>query len=376
MIPRLEFRFVIAAMAALAGTGRAEAQANDLKLLLTLESPSITYPFPARAILHLVNGGTKPVWLYHRARNGIPDASGEGPTLALRFGTTAQSNSEKGEATVLEPTGLPHPKLVRLAPGEEYTEKEVIRLSPANLGEEGKPAPVWGHYRLSATYRAAYSNADEVARMAGVELWQGEVSSGPLEIELAAPRATGSLSGSVLNPDNQRITDALVSLTDGEERLIGQTEPDSNGQFTFPSLPTGVYWVVVERWPRKEQTAEFRRFDLSTESPEASHDFVLAPREIYEPKKILHEPVLFRVTNPAGDALADVEMEITWSSGEVMDNVKARTNAEGLAAVELIPGANFIALKRKGCPEDDQRVNVEARGVVDAFNLVEECQKP
>jgi carboxypeptidase family protein len=389
MIRRLEFRFVIAALLALARTSRVEAQANGLKLLLTLESPSITYPFPARATLHLVNGGTKPVWLYHRARasdgGAGPAVAGpalsdsppnDGPSLAVRFETAAKGDSERGEGAILDPTGIAHPKLVRLGPGEEYTEKEVIRLSPANAGEETKRAPVWGRYRLSATYRAAYSNAGEVTRMTGVELWQGEITSAPAEIELAAPTATGSLSGSVLGSDNQRITDALVSLTDGEEQLIGQTEPDSNGQFTFSSFPTGVYWVVVERWPRKEETAVFRRFDLTAESPETSYNFILAPPEIYEPKQILHEPVLFRVTNPAGDALANVEMEITWSSGEVMDSVKTRTDPEGLATVELIPGANFVSLKQKKCPEEDQRVGVEGRGVVEAFNLVEECRKP
>src|SRR5438046_5385202 len=123
MIRRLDFRIALAAWLALAGAGHAQAQANRLKLLLTLESPSITYPFPARATLHLVNGGSKPVWLYHRARNGIADASAEGPALAVRFATSTSGESGKGEATVPEPTGLPHPKLVRLAPGEEYTEK-------------------------------------------------------------------------------------------------------------------------------------------------------------------------------------------------------------------------------------------------------------
>ena len=82
------------------------------------------------------------------------------------------------------------------------------------------------------------------------------------------------------------------------------------------------------------------------------------------------------MTNPAGHPVADASLEVTWSSGEVMDSVKARTDAEGLASVELIPGANFVSIKRKGCPEEDQRVMVEARGVVDAFSLTEECRKP
>ncbi|PYV13924.1 MAG: hypothetical protein DMG21_19795 [Acidobacteria bacterium] len=375
-------RLLVAVALALAGSVRARAQTPKgsvepaLKLLLTFESSSITYPFAARATLHLVNGGTKPVWLYHRARNGVPAATAEGPTLAIHFATAASGKTESGEAAVLEPTGLPHPKLVRLGPGEEYTEKKVIRLAPAHADGEGEGASAWGRYRISAAYSAHYSNADEIARLTGVELWQGEVTGAPAEVELARPTATGSLSGSVLGSDNRRITYALVSLADGEEELVGQTEVDANGQFAFSKLPAGVYWLVVERLPRRDETAVFRRFELTADSPAQSYDFVLAPPEIYEPKQMLHEPVVFRVTNPAGHPVADASLEVTWSSGEVMDSVKARTDAEGLASVELIPGANFVSIKRKGCPEEDQRVMVEARGVVDAFSLTEECRKP
>src|SRR5690242_12289447 len=143
MIRRLEFRVVIAAMLALSGTGRVAAQANGLRLVLSLDSSSLTFPFPARTTVHLVNSGTKPVWLYHRARatdvGAGPAVAGpaptenplaEGPTLAVHFAAVAKGDSKRGEGAVLEPTGLPHPHLVRLGPGEEYAEKEVFRLSP------------------------------------------------------------------------------------------------------------------------------------------------------------------------------------------------------------------------------------------------------
>ena len=76
-------RLLVAVALVLAGSVRARAQTPKgsvepaLKLLLTFESSSITYPFAARATLHLVNGGTKPVWLYHRARNGVPGSGRE-----------------------------------------------------------------------------------------------------------------------------------------------------------------------------------------------------------------------------------------------------------------------------------------------------------
>jgi hypothetical protein len=392
MIRRFEFRFVIAAVLALAGTRRVEAQANGLKLVLTLESPAVTYPFPVRATLHLVNGGTKPVWLYHRARNSteiLPTSSqpgafilenpAEGPTLAVHLVDAAPGVPERGEGAVLEPTGLPHPELVRLGPGEEYAEKEVIQLSPATpraRGEDSKSPPIWGRYRLSVTYRAKHSNADEVARLTGVELWQGDIASDPIEVELAPPAGTGSITGSVLAPDNQRITDALASITDEEERLIGQVRVDLDGRFAFSNLSLGIYWVVVERTPRKEQTAVFRRFKLTAESPATSFDFVLSPVEIHHPKQLLHEPVVFQVTSPAGSPVAATSVEATWSSGDVMDSVKGKTDRQGQVVLDLIPGPNIITFKRKGCPEEVQRLVVEGKSVVDGFNLVEECRKP
>src|SRR5437879_854436 len=207
MIRRLEFRFAIAAVLALAGTSRAAAQANSLRLVLSLESSSITFPFPTRATLHLVNSGTKPVWLYHRARAAELGAGPrpaptenpptDGPTLAVHFMAAAKGDSKRGEGAVLEPTGLPHPHLVRLGLGEEYAEKEVLQLLPATEGEEGKGAQVWGRYRLSVTYRAKYSNADEIARVTGVELWQGEIATEAVEVELRPPAGTGSITGSV-----------------------------------------------------------------------------------------------------------------------------------------------------------------------------------
>ncbi len=385
---RLQFRLGIVHALILAFTvlGRADAQANGLRLVLSLESSSITFPFPARATVHLVNSGTKPVWLYHRARATEVGASlrpapaenptADGPTLAVQFVAAAKGNSKKGEGAVLESTGLPHPHLVRLGPGEEYAEKEVLQLSPATGGEEGKGAQVWGQYRLSVTYRAKYSNADEIARVTGVELWQGEIATEAVEVELRPPAGTGSINGSVVGTDNQRMTNGLASLTDEEERLIGQLRVDFDGRFAFSNLPLASYWVVVERMPQKEQTAVFRRLQLTAESPAASFEFVLSPPEVYEPKQMLHEPVVFRVTSPAGHPLAGTSLEVTWSSGEVMDSVKGKTDREGVAALELIPGPNFITLRRKGCPAEDQRVVVEGSGVVNGFDLVEDCGKP
>jgi hypothetical protein len=85
--------------------------------------------------------------------------------------------------------------------------------------------------------------------------------------------------------------------------------------------------------------------------------------------------VLFRVTDPAGRPLGKVSLEVIWSSGTVLDNVKGETLEDGTVALELIPGRNFATLRRRGCPKQDQRVDVTPGGGIDGFKLILECAK-
>ena len=114
-------------------------------------------------------------------------------------GQAAISNPAQG--AVFESVGLPKPKLVRLAPGEDYEERATIRLTPA-LSEVQKP--IWGTYRLSITYKAQYSNAEEIQRNLKVTVWQGEVSSDAIEVQLQppGPESRGQVSGTVNTPDS------------------------------------------------------------------------------------------------------------------------------------------------------------------------------
>jgi hypothetical protein len=85
--------------------------------------------------------------------------------------------------------------------------------------------------------------------------------------------------------------------------------------------------------------------------------------------------VLFRVTDSAGQPLDKVLLEVIWSSGTVLDRVKGNTLEDGTVALELIPGRNFATLRRRGCPKEDQRVDVASGGGIDAFKLVFACAK-
>jgi hypothetical protein len=370
---RIHFLLILAALSA--GTVLASGEAEPLKLLISVEQPAIAAPYPARLTLHFHNAGRETLWLYRRVRT----LATEGATLEARLepiGTTlSPDSSTPAQGRAFESVGFPCPKLIRLAPDDDTTEKAVLEVIPALSGPEGKGSPLWGRYRLSVTYRAKYSNAQEIRRNLGAVLWQGEVTSNTIELDLQPPSGQGSISGTVKRNDGPLLRDVLVSLSDGEERLVGQVTTDSEGGFSFTQLPFGTWWVIVRRPDFDEDSVVFRHLDVTAAEPAATIEFILLPPEIYEPDRLLHKPVLFLVTDSAGGPLEKVSLESTWSNGTVLDNVRAETPGDGTVAVELLPGRNFVTMKRRGCPKEEHRADVAAGGGVDGFKLVFECAK-
>ena len=353
----------------------ADSAADVLKLLISVEQQVITAPYPARLTLHLHNSGPAPLWLYRRVRN----QTSAGSSLEARLepvgaaGSAGVSTSARG--WVFESVGLPRPKLVRLAPGDDSTEKTSLKLVPARAGATGGESPLWGRYRLSVTYRAKYPNAEEIERVLGAVLWQGEVTSNTIEIELQPPAGEGSVAGTVLGTEGRSLVGVLVSLADQEDHLVDQTLTDSEGRFSFTSLPLASYWVTVRRPEFSEDTTVFRHLALTPAAPAGAIELVLLLREIYEPQYLLHKPVLFRVTDNTGQPLDKASLEVIWSSGTVLDRVKGETWEDGTVALELLPGRNFATLKRRGCPKEDHRVDVGPGGGIDGFKLTLECAK-
>jgi hypothetical protein len=58
-----------------------------------------------------------------------------------------------------------------------------------------------------------------------------------------------------------------------------------------------------------------------------------------------------------------------------MDSVKGETGSDGALALELIPGRNFVTLKRRGCPKQDERADVVAGAGIDGFAYTLECAR-
>jgi hypothetical protein len=367
---------------------RGAAVDTPLKLLISVEQQNIAAPFPARVTLHLHNAGNETVWLYRHARGRLPaprrlteeetgPQSSGGSLLTVKLEPVSPVQvaiSNPAQATVFESVGLPKPKLSRLAAGEDYEEKTSIRLTPA-LSEVQKP--IWGAYRLTLTYKAEYSNAEGIQRDLKVIVWQGEVSSNAIGVQLQppSPESRGEISGTVDTPDSVPIREAIVSLTDQAEHLVDQTTSDPEGRYSFSNLPPGLYWVTARRADATGDTVVFRHVQLTPSELSASQELVLIPQEIYEPQKMLHKPVLFRVTDSAGSPMDRVALEVVWANGSVVHNVKGETGTDGSLALELIPGRNFVTLKRHGCPKQDERADVAAGEGIDGFEYTFECAK-
>src|SRR5256886_9343671 len=116
------------------------AEANALKLLISLEQQSVTAPFPARITLHLHNSGQQPLWLYRKARDASTAFHGDasrleseervttytsgGATLAVHLAPAeAHEVATPAQGAVLDSVGMPHTKLIRLGPGEDLVER-------------------------------------------------------------------------------------------------------------------------------------------------------------------------------------------------------------------------------------------------------------
>jgi hypothetical protein len=366
-----------------------QASSPSLNLLISMKQQFVAEPEAARILLHLHNPTRQTLWLYRRARakqppveivydeKRLPETTG-GSTVEVKLqpadAKSAQAAASPAEATVLEYVGMPKPRLVKLPAGGDYEETSIVHLKPA-LAEGQKP--IWGAYQLAVTYGASFSNGDEFQRNLGTLLWQGEVTSNVITVELRPPLpdSVGVLGGTALGPDLQPRAGIRVSLSDAQEQLVDQLITGADGRFSFTQLPLALYWVTGRREVTLEDTATFHHEELTSAVPTVNTQIVFFPAEIYEAKKVVHKPVLFRVFDANGQPLAGMELDATFSNGEVLDDLKTTTDDEGMAPMELISGRSSVSLKRRHCAEQVERADVAPGGGVDSFKYVFDCQK-
>lgn len=375
-----------------AASAGAAAGSSDLKLLISIDRPTVRAPFPARIILHFHNSGHETLWVYVPVRDASALSGTMNPLTTEDLGPSSTSGGSAlgihlvpvnlapsgppSEGRVLESAGLPHPKLLTIAPGEDYEEKTALRLLPASADQNGAQ-PLWGHYKLSLTYTADFSNGANLNRILGTALWEGKLESDSIEVALEPPSADAqaSIGGSVVGADMQPVVGGLVTLSDQQEEVLDQSAPDEAGKFRFTRLPSGLYWVTARRRNASADAAVFRHVLLSFNEPAGTLQLVMLQPDVFQPQQLRHKPVLFRVFTADDRPAEGVTLEATWSSGTVLDNVKGRTEKDGAAALELIPGRNYVTLRRSGCPKQEERVDVAPGGGIDGFKLVFGCAK-
>jgi hypothetical protein len=369
------------------------AAAGDLKLLISVDHPSITPSVAVRITLHLHNASHEPLWIYAPIRDVSVVSGAVNPFTAEDLGEGAttggsslesklipangSSPEEAAAGHVLEVPGFPHPKLISIAPGDDYEESAFVQITPASTAQGDSQQPLWGNYRFSVIYKAHFSNGPNLNSILGTHIWEGETESNTVNLELrpAPEDARASVDGSVVNSQMQPLYGFLVTLSDQQNRPIGQAMSDEDGKFSFAHLPLSFYWLTARRRTTSEDLTVFRHVTPSPSEPAETVQLVLLPSEIHHPEQLLHKPVLFRVLDSQDRPLGGVALDDTWSTGTVSDRVRGLTNADGSAALDLIPGRNFVTLARKGCPRQDERVDVAAGVGIDGFKFVFDCTK-
>jgi hypothetical protein len=181
------------------------------------------------------------------------------------------------------------------------------------------------------------------------------------------------VSGTVQGALQQSLPDVLVTLSGEDERPIDQMLTEGDGRYAFDRLPLGTYWVTARRPAIPEDTTVFRKLVLTPEAPHATLDLLMLPPDSNQAKGLLHKPLLLLVTDGQENALAGVTYEVVWSTGKVAESIRGTTEADGRAALELIPGRSFVTLKRKGCRRTEHRIDLEAGPGVDAVKLAIDC---
>ena len=368
--------------------GANPAATPELTVSLAVEHQAIAQPFPMRVMLRFHNAASHPLWLYRHVRDPMdrartaetnqntPGATNGGSRLVVHLERApAPEWRQPPRGTVLASVDLPHPRMVALAAGAETTEGAVIALEPGTVASGGNAQAVWGKYELSVSYQASYSNGDALSRDLGVDIWQGEAVSNTVEVDLepAPPSASGTVAGKVTNREGHPLTYTLVSLSDHESHVLSQFITDIDGEFSFPHLPAGTYWITARRVAATYETAAFEHTDLGTGATADVHLVILEP-ELYQAKQFWHKPVLLRVTNNAGDPIEGVEIGALNTNGEVAETVKGETDAAGTASLDLLPGRNYVTLKRRKCPSADSRVDVSEGDGIDGQSLQMDCK--
>ncbi len=368
-------------------------RAQGLSLSLSVKSSTVVAPNAVQAALLFQNNSRRTIWLYRPIKNASmaqsrnrfeaaaanatgPNTTSGGSALQVHLAPVKPPPGGAGVAahgSVILTPAFPHPGLVRLQPGRQYGVRVGIIWKPAQANTGKERQPLWGRYQFSVTYSARYSNQDEVVRELGVNLWHQQVKSNSVTLDLEPPSGRGRVEGTVFGSGGESLAGILSTLSDSEENPINQVRTDLQGKFIFPHLAWGNYWLTVRQIGASQDTTVYRRFKLSSGSPQANTKLMMLPDKSNDTHRLLHKPVLFRAVDSNGKPLAGIKLVVVWSTGTSVADFKTETAKDGAATINLIPGQNFVTLSGHKCTSIDRRADVQPGSGVNGFQYTMNC---
>ncbi len=358
-----------------------EPAKSPLKLRISLLNASVTEPYPARARLEFQNTGSQTLWLYRpiqtpERKTWRAELEG-GSSLVVKLAPVNRPpiKATPGRSCLLNSVGYPHPELMPVPPGGEVTQVVLLHLSPVGMESLGRRKRFWGMYRLSVDYRANFPDQAQFVRATGAELWEGEIHSNTVTVGLAPSQGKGTIEGSVLSSVVQPLPYHRVTLSTAHEEPLEEILTDAGGQFAFHHLPWGLYWTFASGQDGRTENRVYRHAVLKPSTPRARLHLMLIPKHAYNTKRLLHKPVLLRVVNASGQPLDGIHIEDLFANGRVVEKLQSQTASDGTAVLSLIPGRNFITLRRRGCHSEERLADVAYHGRVSGYQYKFRCRK-
>ncbi len=115
-------------------------------------------------------------------------------------------------------------------------------------------------------------------------------------VVVSAQETTGTINGTVTDPNGAVVAGATVTLTDAEKKVVVRTvTTNDDGIYTLPDLPVATYEVTVERSGFKKFVASNVKLDIGQRR---TLDIALQTGEITETVTIQSDPVTVELATP------------------------------------------------------------------------------
>jgi len=158
---------------------------------------------------------------------------------------------------------------------------------------------------------------------------------------------TGTILGSVRDPQNAAVPEATVTLINNRTKDARNTETNSLGEFVFPALPQGDYTLTVQK--SGFRPLERRGLALSTSQVLSAGNIVLAVGEVAESVTVTAESASVQTASSESSALIEAKQtEMTLARGrdvmslmQMLPGVSSSTNITSMGGATGTPLPNI-----------------------------------